>query len=230
MHVAIYQIDRDRDESRLCFRSLDRTCEITGQKEIDASIYNEVFDGNLDAEDLEDVFIQFNTSGHPLYRGSSLSVSDVLVVNKGDGVEAYFCDSIGFAKVDFDETQAHKPENLLRIVYVEPHQKPYIADVQNDLEHLQQAVGGLIEVIYNEDGTLIVGNEESKLNGMDGNRRLGQTILAGPFFVCGDGGENFRSLTADETDRYMARFAEPEEISREEVEADTGFLFIGQWF
>ena len=119
---------------------------------------------------------------------------------------------------------------MLRIVYVEPHQKPYIADVQNDLEHLQQAVSGLIEVIYNEDGTLIVGNEESKLNGMDGNRRLGQTILAGPFFVCGDGGENFRSLTAEETDRYMARFAEPEEISREEVEADTGFLFIGQWF
>lgn len=97
MHVAIYQIDRDRDESRLCFRSLDRTCEITGQKEIDASIYNEVFDGDLDAEDLEDVFIQFNTTGHPLYRGRSLSVSDVLVVNKGDGVEAYFCDSIGFA-------------------------------------------------------------------------------------------------------------------------------------
>ena len=184
----------------------------------------------MDAEDLEDVFIQFNTTGHPLYRGRSLSVSDVLVVNKGDGVEAYFCDSIGFAKVDFDETQAHKPENLLRIVYVEPNQKPYIAEVQNDLEHLQQAVGGLIEVIYNEDGTLIVGNEESKLNGMDGNRRLGQTVLAGPFFVCGDGGENFRSLTAEETDQYMERFAEPEEISREEVEADTGFLFIGQWF
>ncbi len=49
-------------------------------------------------------------------------------------------------------------------------------------------------------------------------------IMAGPFFVCGDSGESFRSLTARMVTRYMARFAEPEDISPEEVEADKGFM------
>ena len=44
------------------------------------------------------------------------------------------------------------------------------------------------------------------------------------FFVCGDSGETFRSLTDEEVTRYMARFAEPEDISPEEVEADMGFM------
>ena len=84
----------------------------------------------------------------------------------------------------------------------------------------------VIEPIYNDDGTCLVGNEESKLRGMDGNRRIGDgsSVMAGPFFVCGDSGETFRSLTDEEVTRYMARFAEPEDISPEEVEADMGFM------
>ena len=41
--------------------------------------------------------------------------------------------------------------------------------------------------------------------GMQGNRRIGDgsSIIAGPFFVCGDTGEDFRSLTDDEVDKYM---------------------------
>lgn len=110
---------------------------------------------------------------------------------------------------------------------VEPHKAPYIADVAHTLEAEQKAVGdGLIEPIDNYDGTCLVGNEESKLRGMDGNRRIGDgsSIMAGPFFVCGDSGESFRSLTDEEVTRYMARFAEPEDISPEEVEADMGFM------
>lgn len=102
-----------------------------------------------------------------------------------------------------------------------------IADVAHTLEAEQKAVGdGLIEPIDNDDGTCLVGNEESKLRGMDGNRRIGDgtSIMAGPFFVCGDSGETFRSLTDEEVTRYMARFAEPEDISPEEVEADMGFM------
>ena len=115
----------------------------------------------------------------------------------------------------------------MRVVYVEPHKAPYIADVAHTLEAEQKAVGdGLIEPIDNYDGTCLVGNEESKLRGMDGNRRIGDgsSIMAGPFFVCGDSGESFRSLTDEEVTRYMARFAEPEDISPEEVEADMGFM------
>lgn len=140
---------------------------------------------------------------------------------------AFFCDSIGFQPIAFDESQTQKPDNLMRVVYVEPHKAPYIADVAHTLEAEQRAVGdGLIEPIDNDDGTCLVGNEESKLRGMDGNRRIGDgtSIMAGPFFVCGDSGESFRSLTDEEVTRYMARFAEPEDISPEEVEADMGFM------
>ena len=55
-------------------------------------------------------------------------------------------------------------------------------------------------------------------------KRQGSSIMAGPFFVCGDSGESFRSLTDEEVTKYMARFAQPEDISPEEVEADMGFM------
>ena len=68
-------------------------------------------------------------------------------------------------------------------------------------------------------------NEEGKLLGMEGNRRIPGDVLAGPFFVVGDAGETFRSLTEEELERYKKRFAEIEEISPQEVQAATGFFF-----
>ena len=53
----------------------------------------------------------------------------------------------------------------------------------------------------------------------------GVSIIAGPFFVCGETLDDFRSLTDEETQKYLERFSEPEDISRAEVEADMGFTF-----
>ena len=115
-------------------------------------------------------------------------------------------------------------ENL-RILMVEPHKAPYEASVPHELTAMQQTVGGLIEVVRNGDGTLLVCNEEGKLLGMEGNRRIPGDVLAGPFFVVGDAGETFRSLTEEELVRYKNRFAEIEDISPQEVQAATGFFF-----
>ena len=115
-------------------------------------------------------------------------------------------------------------ENL-RILMVEPHKAPYEASIPHELSAMQQAVGGLIEVVRNGDGTLIISNEEGKLLGMEGNRRIPGDVLAGPFFVVGDAGETFRSLTEEELERYRERFAEIEDISPQEVQAATGFFF-----
>ena len=115
-------------------------------------------------------------------------------------------------------------ENL-RILMVEPHKAPYEASVPHELTAMQQTVGGLIEVVRNGDGTLLVCNEEGKLLGMEGNRRIPGDVLAGPFFVVGDAGETFRSLTEEELERYRERFAEFEDISPQEVQAATGFFF-----
>ena len=214
MKIKIYQINSERDTDRLKFMGLSKLKE-----DIDPSSYDEVFSGNVDCENLEDVFSRFNTEGHPLHRGHSLSVSDVVLTEDG----AYFCDTIGFKEIDFDESNAHKPDNLLKIVYVEPNRPPFISEVGNDLKSLQRAVDGYIEPINMGDGTLLVGNEEAKLNGMEGNRHIGESVIAGPFFIVGADGENFRSLTDDEVQRYMECFAEPEQISQQEVQEDTKF-------
>lgn len=121
-----------------------------------------------------------------------------------------------------EERAALQEENLLAVVFVEPHKKPVVRKLRNEYEDISCAVGGLIEHIYQADGTILVANEESKLLGMDGNRRLndGKSILAGPFFVVGDDGEDYRSLTEEEIKKYMNRFDEIEEITPEEVAGD----------
>lgn len=115
-----------------------------------------------------------------------------------------------------------------RVVYVEPGKPAEERTIGKRLEDLQAAVGGLVECIYShQDGTIIVANEEGKLLGLEGNRRLdGGTILAGAFFVIGDAGENFRSLTDAEVSRYLQEYAQPQEISPQEVKADVGMTFF----
>ena len=115
----------------------------------------------------------------------------------------------------------------LTVVMVEPHKTPYVTEISDELSALQRCVGGYIEVVGNGDGTLIICNEEGKLQGLEGNRRIhdGMSIIAGTFFVVGDGGENFRSLTESEVMRYMDRFKNPEDIDQDEVEDDMGITF-----
>lgn len=223
MNIKIYQINIKRDKNCVKFLHYDHLDSFQETKDINASIYDEVFSGDVDCSDLEAVFQKFNTEDHPLYRGHSLSVSDIVVTDDG----AYYCDSVGFKKVEFDESQTQKPDNLMRIVYVEPRRAPYVSEIEYDISAEQRAVGGLIEIIGNGDGTLLVCNDEGKLLGLEGNRRIrdGNSIVAGPFFIVGDGGEDFRSLTESEVARYMDRFKEIEDISQDEVEADMGFTF-----
>lgn len=223
MRIKIYQINPDRDTKRVSHTRLSELERIQGSANVQSSLYDEVFNAVLDTDNLEDIYFLFNTDGHPLYRGGSMKVSDVVVTDEG----AFYCDSVGFKPITFDESQTQKPDNLLKVVYVEPGQPPYEAEILHTLEAQQKAVGGFIEPVYLEDEITLVGNEESKLIGMPGNRRLDSgSIIAGPFYLVGDTGDDFRSLTEEETQSMMKRFEQPEDISPEEVEADTGFCFI----
>ena len=230
MRVKIFQINSSRDTKSVKYQSMKMLSVITGKKVVDPEIYDEVYEGELETSNLEEIFRMFNHSqsyrhaGHPLFRGHSLSVSDVVVIDN----RAYFCQPVGFQEIEFDTTKTHKPDNLIKVVYVEPNKVPYVAEVENTLEGLQRAVDGLIEPIYIEDdGTCLIGNEESKLIGMKGNRRIGDgsTIIAGPFFVIGTTEDSFRGLTDEEVVKYMNRFEEPEMIDQAEVQEDTGFVF-----
>lgn len=225
MKIKIFQIDHEKDKNGVKFMHTDRLEKLQGTTDIDASLYKEVFNGEVEAADLEDVYSMFNCEGHPLHRGHSMSISDVVKTEDG----AYFCDLYGFKKIDFDESKTTKPDNILKVVYVEPNKAAYAAEVEHTLEGEQRAVKGMIECIYcHDDNTCVVANEEAKLIGMEGNRRFGdgKSIIAGPFFVVGLEGDGFRSLTEEEQAKYLEKYAEPEQISQEEVEADTGMTFI----
>jgi len=49
--------------------------------------------------DLEAIFTKFNINRPDDFKGHSLSVSDIIVVNSRDGAKAHFVDSFGFKEV-----------------------------------------------------------------------------------------------------------------------------------
>ena len=68
---------------------------------VDRKNYELVYTAPLDSKTtLENIYRTFNTDDRPAdFRGHSLSVSDVVVINRGGKEEAHYCDSIGFTPV-----------------------------------------------------------------------------------------------------------------------------------
>lgn len=105
----------------------------------------------------------------------------------------------------------------IKVLMVVPGEHPREVVLKNDLDALQKAVSigcdyqGLIEVVGLDDGVRIICNEEGKLLGLEGNRRLGGDIIAGGFYVVGeDKCGNFVSLTEAQIEQYSKRFWAPE--------------------
>ncbi|MBR5091688.1 MAG: DUF3846 domain-containing protein [Ruminiclostridium sp.] len=113
----------------------------------------------------------------------------------------------------------------MKVVMVEPGKPAYTTEIGSDLESMQKAVGGLIEIMQIDRKVNIVLNEEGKLIGLEGNRRVGNHIIVGNFFICGEKGEDFCSLTDEQCEKYCAQFAQPHEITQDEIEDDT-YAFV----
>ncbi len=113
------------------------------------------------------------------------------------------------------------------MLLVEPKKNPRIMEIENTLEAMQKTVGGYIEMINMDHGDVIVVNEEGKLIGLEGNRKLGGDILTGSFFIAGTNGEDLASLSKESQALYTERFWEPEEYTQEEVEATMFCQFFG---
>lgn len=117
--------------------------------------------------------------------------------------------------------------NEIKVVIVEPHKNPTITTIKTKLENLQEAVGGLIEIIDIEDNVCILCNEEGKLTGLEGNRALGEDILVGTFYVCGSNNEGeLTSLTDSQIEKYIQFFWEPQTFTQQEIENTLVFKFI----
>ncbi len=119
-------------------------------------------------------------------------------------------------------------EKTIRILKIEPNNLPYEKEIANDLEGIQGEVEGLFECIYLDDSCILVCNEEGKLNGMELNRRVGNDIIAGPFFIVGDSQDGeFVSLSDEQIEKYTQEFNKIQEFTGEEPEAQPRMEFIG---
>ena len=118
-----------------------------------------------------------------------------------------------------------KKEKEITVLMIAPGEHPAITTLRKDLDALQKAVSigadyqGLIEIIGIDDGVCLLCNEEGKLIGLEGNRRIGRDIIAGVFYSVGeDGLGNLTSLPEPLMQAYMERFWEPEQYTAADIE------------
>ena len=131
----------------------------------------------------------------------------------------HILDADNFVDVEFEgkESVEREKEKTLDVLLVEPGQYPRMTSIGSDLYSLQKAVGGDIEAIYPYDDPIaIVCAEEGKINGEPLNRAIRDEdndivdIIAGTFFVCGLGEEDFASLPKELQEKYEDKFHQPE--------------------
>ena len=70
----------------------------------------------------------------------------------------------------------------MRILVFEPLKEPYVKDIEDDIQAMQEVVGGSIEPIYFEqtNDALCWCNDEFLLNGSKPNRIIGNTLCSFP--------------------------------------------------
>ena len=109
---AIYHVDEDTPGKQHLFMNMAMVKEdgIT----IDAANYKCVYSSRLhENEKLDDLYAMFNDNPPADYKAHSMSVSDVIITNRGGDMQAYYVDRFGFAELpDF----AAQREKILDIV------------------------------------------------------------------------------------------------------------------
>ena len=150
------------------------------------------------------------------YLGQTIEIIDLKNKNV-PSVESgfYFCDRVGFKKIDFTPPETKK--ETMKVVLVKPNKKAEIAEIDSTLKGMQKIVGGNIEAMYPyKEEVAIICNEEGKMCGLPLNRAVYSDdkemidIIAGNFFICGLGEEDFCSLNDEQLKRFSEQFKMPE--------------------
>ncbi len=225
MNIRIYQVNMGRDDKRVAFMGIDEREHFLESRNIDSSIYDCVFSGDVDCNDLEDVFQKFNIDHPDGYTGRSLSVSDVVEIVDSDIGETgfFYCDNIGFSKVDFNPGEAEPyKDGKIKVLMVEPGKKAYEKEIGTSLEEMYAALDcECIQTFYPyEDLVVIVCDDEGKINGGRPNRAVyGEDgkmmdIICGKFFIADCSTSSFKSLPDDMMAKYKKQFLLPERFCR----------------
>ena len=124
---------------------------------------------------------------------------------------------VSFNTDDGKELSAVNESKKLDVLLVEPGQYARMTTIDAGLKSLQKTVGGDIEAAYFfDDPVALVCQEEGKINGSELNRAVRDAdgeildIIAGKFFICGLGEEDFTSLPEGLQKKYEDMFHQPE--------------------
>lgn len=96
--VCIYQIDPL--DSEYAFRDYANV-KAKGRSAPPPELYKVAFDGQLDTDNLEEIFRIFNINHPQDYRNRSLSMSDIVELYDAGGSRFFYCDTVGFRKIRF---------------------------------------------------------------------------------------------------------------------------------
>lgn len=88
MNVRIYQINMKRDTNNVAFMNYESLPKFQGSSEIDSSLYDKVFEGEVNCFTLEKLYEIFNLEHPAGYKGRSMSVSDVVEIIDGNNGKA----------------------------------------------------------------------------------------------------------------------------------------------
>ena len=127
---------------------------------VDRQNYDLVYTAPLDGKTtLEDIYRTFNLDRPADFRGHSLSVSDVVVINRGGKEEAHYCDSFGFTPVPEFFLQREKQLTPRELLTGESIQTPRGSFLVTDMSREQLEAAGYGFHHQSEDGKyLIMGN------------------------------------------------------------------------
>ena len=211
MKIRVFQIDHEKDEKNLAFRDYQIALAKNGR--IDESIYKQVYGGEVPCRTLEEVYALCNGENKPLgYIAESMSVSNVVEVTDDVNHCCFYVDSVGFKMVDFDTSKADRSD-MMRIIILENEKLPYEAEISHDIHAMQNVVDGYIEAIYftPKDDAIVYCNDEFLLHDYAPNRFVGEILVHGTFFVCGNGQNDegewiSTSLTEEQVEKYMQQF------------------------
>lgn len=128
-------------------------------------------------------------------------------------------------------TENNKNE-MLRVILCKPGETAEVVEIEDELESMQDLVGGLIEPydpFYSEtdpryENVILVCNEEGKLMQLPLNRAIvdedGRVmdVIRGPFFLCYAPveSERFLSIPPDLEEEFLRKYEMPEKFYRSE--------------
>ena len=109
----------------------------------------------------------------------------------------------------------------MKVLLIEPLEKPRVVEIDHSLEAMQELVGGTIACTYPwEDLVGLVHCDTGLDQGFPMNRMLKDEngeiydIVPGTFFICGLTADSFGSLTDDLAEKFTELFRFPEMYMR----------------